>query len=155
VAAVTGARPRPPIALPAALERIVAAGIHDGQGEARLLSFHVIQNTLQGHRVIDDLILVLRDQVGRYQIVGALELHAVSGEVEDDFVSPGHLLLEGAQRLLHRPDRQVFLQRHLEFIVLQRLGHCPGIGARVLQWHRTLVAVIADDKRTPLGVRWQ
>ncbi len=130
-----------------ALEGIVAARIDNGQRKASLLLPQVIENALQRHSIIGDLLLALWNQIDRDQVVGALELNSVPRIIKYRFVAAGELLLEAAQRLLERFERQVFLKRHGKTGALQRARYRPRVGSRVLQWRRTLIAVIADDQR--------
>ncbi len=135
-----------------ALERVVAAGIDDGQREFRLLVLHHVEDVLQLHRIILDLILIPTVRIHRDQEIVAVDLHAVAGIIKYHLIAAGYVALEIAHGLLHLVQGQIQLQGDLEIGRAQRLGHGLGIRAGIDQGVGMLITVIADHQRHPLGL---
>ena len=94
----------------------------------------------------------LDDAVDGQQIVDAVGLHAVAGEVEQpDGVRPGRaqLAAEIGDGALHRVLLAVDQQRHLEADAAQRRGHQLAVRHRVVQRVDLLIAAVADHQRDP------
>ena len=129
------------------LKRIVAAGIEDHEPQF----FYGIENAhdaVERHRLVFDVDVTLEPGVDRQQIVGAVDLDAVSGVVDDRDVGIARLVGEIAHHPAHVGVADVLLRVHdIEPRLPQHVGHRRRVPGRVGQPGDVLIGGITDHQR--------
>ena len=136
----------PPATGLAAGERVVAAGVEDDDVHAVVRLAHAVEQLLHVHRVRHHVGLALDATGDRDEVVVAVDLHPVAGEVEEADAVGAELGAEVVDRLLHLLLRRVDLEVDFEVRAFERAGDRLGVVARVRQRGAGVVGV-ADHER--------
>ena len=129
------------------VDRIVAAGIEDDDVEIAAAGGHGINHRERRHRAALDVLQAAKLGADRQEVILAVDLRAVAGEIEQADAAPLlQLGAEGADGLHHLGLVGVGLLDHLEACALKRRGHGVCVVDRVLERREGIVG-IADDQR--------
>ena len=133
----------------AARERVVAASVQDHDVGAVARRLHLVQNGLGIHRSVGDFVLTVDGRSHGYQVVAALDLHAMARVVEQADTATAQAVTKLPQRTQHRPLVGVFPGDHGKTALSQGLGDGAGVVDRVGQWGLLVAAVTNHQGHTP------
>ncbi len=129
---------------------IVAAGVEDD--ETQLLGrLHRDQQPVEREGFVVDVGIALEPGIDRNQVIGAVDLHAVAGIIDDGDIGIARLVGKVPQRPPHLERGQIVARHHdVEFGVLEHRRDGGGIPDRVAQRRDVLVGGVADHQRDAL-----
>ena len=139
--------------MPAALERIVAAGIEDEDRGAHLLVLQPLDNAVGKYGgVAHQLFLAFGRcrHVGRQQVVLSGDLETMAGIEEERGVAGSDRIVERQQALAELHAVLVLRDHHGKAELLQRFAHGTGVIDGLLQFRDVPVIVVADHQRHAL-----
>ncbi len=138
-------------------QRIVAAGVDDGDGETRMRLRQGLQRVVELERLYRQIALRFDVGVGADEVIDELGvLHPVAGVIEQrDRIGPTGAVglggFDGAtefkQRAVQLLARRVLQKRHLEAVPTQPFGDELRVGDGVFELFEVLILLYADDER--------
>ena len=131
-------------------KRVVPAGIEDHQPQL-LRRLDRNQHTVQRQRLVQNIRIGLKRRVDRDEIVGAIQLDAVPGIIDNRNIRIPALVAEVAQRLAQLADGQVqFGLDGIEACRLEHRGNRRRIVRGIAELGHVPVGRIADHQRHAL-----
>ena len=112
---------------------------------------HGLQQPIERDRFVVGVAVALQHGIGRDQVIRALDLDPVAGEIDDGHVGIARLVEEVAQDAPHFDDAEITTRiDDVELCVLQKFGDRGRIARRIIEARDVLIGGIADHKRDAL-----